>query len=59
MTNHAPWRGSDVEKWIKQFRDAYTPGMPPWIALDDLLDDYRLHSDLGTPLDQPVEEDSC
>jgi hypothetical protein len=59
MTEHMPRRGSDVEQWIKRFRDAYIPGMSAWIALDDLLDDYRLRADLGTPLDQPVKEDHC
>jgi hypothetical protein len=55
-TEHVPCRGNDVEKWIKHFRDSYNRNSGVWIALDDLLDDYRLHADLGAPLDRYVEE---
>jgi hypothetical protein len=53
---HVPHRGSDVEAWIKEARDEYPkstgyPESPEWLALDGLLDDYRLHADTGTPLD--------
>lgn len=47
-------RGSTTEVWIKAARDRCQPGDGDWRALDALLDDYRLHADTGTPLDQPV-----
>jgi len=52
-----PYRGSDVEVWLKRKRDEYalpdgTPGdYEAWTAMNDALDDYRLHADTGTPLD--------
>lgn len=53
---HQPRRGSDVEQWLRRKRDEYevAPGVrdaAEWNALDNLLDDYRLHADTGTPLD--------
>lgn len=50
-------RGDAVEAWIKAARDRQNGDGTPWDrgrwnVLDDLLDDYRLHSDTGTPLDQ-------
>ncbi len=48
-----PARGDAVEAWLKGQRDALADGygrLPAWYALDDLLDDYRLHADTGTPL---------
>lgn len=64
---HRPTRGSDVEAWIKTSRDAWRPAdgsLPLWPdrarvaydALDDLLDDYRLHADTGTTLDVSAEQ---
>jgi hypothetical protein len=50
-----PARGDHVETWLKGQRDALEDGygrLPAWYALDDLLDDYRLHADTGTPLGQ-------
>lgn len=47
---HIPQRGSDVEEWIKARRDVWSPDSQSWQALDDLLDDYRLHADTGSPL---------
>ena len=61
-TRHMPHRGSDVEAWLKRKRDEYalTDGTPgdyeAWTAMNDALDDYRMHADTGTPLDVPTEE---
>ncbi len=46
---------SAVEAWITRVRDAY-PGDPDpaWMALNNLLDDFRDHAATGTPLDRPV-----
>lgn len=53
---HTPHRESDVAAWIKRHRDQFfgenIQGSERWHALDRLLDDYRLHADTGTPLDQ-------
>jgi hypothetical protein len=57
---HRPQRGSDVEAWLKAKRDVYNDesgASGAWWALDDLLDDYRLHADTGQPLG-PGEEAS-
>lgn len=50
-------RGSRVETWIKEWRDAYQKDASPtaWFAIDDLLNDYREHADTGTPLSQVVQ----
>jgi hypothetical protein len=55
---HQARRGDDVEAWVKRWRDESTSayGGTAWAALDDMLDDYRLRSDLGTPLDAEVRE---
>lgn len=50
-----PRRGDHVAAWIKAARDdlANDGGdtrPPQWHALDELLDDYWLHADTGTPL---------
>ena len=54
MQAHEPHRGSDVEAWIKRYRDAYrTPeGSETYEsnAIDNLLDDYRLRADEGRGL---------
>ena len=55
---HTPRRGDDVEHWIKRYRDAYGQigASDVWVVIDDLLDEYRLHCDTGTPLHQEVSE---
>lgn len=53
---HQARRGGEVEAWIKRWRDRYTRQGPRWLALDDMLDDYRLHADTGTPLSGEVRE---
>lgn len=47
-----PRRGDHVEAWLKQQRDACFGHASTYNAVDGLLDDYRLHADTGTPLDQ-------
>ncbi len=59
---HVPMRGSDVEAWIKRARDEYRGPddpdgrTPSWDVLDNLLDDYQLHADVGASLDVPAED---
>lgn len=56
---HQARRDDDVDRWLKRKRnelDDYG-----WLAIvrsaiEDLLDDYRLHADTGTPLDAEVSE---
>lgn len=55
MRTPLPARGDHVEAWLKAHRDRFADGFtrdPQWEALDQLLDDYRLHADTGTPLGQ-------
>jgi hypothetical protein len=52
----APMRGDDVEAWIRRRRDEHSHHGLAWFALDDLLDDYRLHSDTGTALAQEAPD---
>jgi hypothetical protein len=55
---HKARRGSVIEAWIKLHCDDWerTDGkQEAWTALDNLLDDYRLHADCDVPLDQKVE----
>ena len=52
-----PQRGDAVETWLKAQRDEYhQTTSPQWIALDEVLDTYRLHADMGEPLDGHVCE---
>lgn len=56
---HQSSRGSDVEAWIKRYRetccDAEGHRYGSWYVVDNLLDDYREHADTGTPLADEVE----
>lgn len=57
---HQPRRGDVVEAWLKQQRDEHVDGYGPtpgWYALDRALNDYRLHAEYGTPLDQALNVD--
>lgn len=47
-----PRRGDQFEQWLKAQRDEFERGDSVWPVLDYLLDEYRLHADTGTPLDQ-------
>jgi len=58
-SRHAAVRGDDVEAWLKRKRDELEDeGWQGVVrsALDDLLDDYRLHADTGAFLDTEVCE---
>lgn len=52
---------AEGEAWLKAQRDSW--GMdtdrPEWVALDQALDDYRLHMHTGTPLDEHACEGGC
>lgn len=61
MSGHRPDRNSDVAAWIRSHRDRNINGYKlydtgRYDALDDLLDDYRLHADTGTPLSEEAQE---
>lgn len=60
--SHSPRRGDAVEHWIKAKRDALDQQMPElhlrWVALDDLLDDYRLAADTGMTWIEPLDHDA-
>lgn len=51
---HVPHRGDDVAEWIKRQRLDYSVHSDEYTLLDNLLDDYRLHADTGTPLSEDV-----
>lgn len=57
-TNPTPEPVDDhVAAWIKAARDRQNPDgtawdLGRWNVLDDLLEDWRLHADTGTPIDQ-------
>jgi len=58
---HQARRGTDVEAFIKAFRDRFegegaSADDPRWDAIDDLLDLYRLRADTGVPLGEEVQE---
>lgn len=47
-----PRRGDRFEQWLKAQRDEFERRDSVWPVLDYLLDQYRLHADTGTPLNQ-------
>jgi len=52
-----PQRGDGFEAWLKTQRDEHRDdNRGRWSAYDDLLDLYRLHADMGAPLDGHVCE---
>jgi hypothetical protein len=53
------YRGSSTEAYIKAERDSWgkDTDREGWIALDNLLDDYRLRADTGTKLLDPAPSD--
>lgn len=54
---HFPERGDAIEAWLKEWRDRYDPEVHvQWHSLNQMLDEYRLHADTGTPLDEHVCE---
>ena len=55
--DHRADRGDQVAAWIKRRRDEWGgPGFGEWESLNCLLDDYRLHADTGTPLNEDADE---
>lgn len=48
---HSPTFGSDVEDWIKQFRDRFPKDAPSYATLNELLTDYRQRASDGVDLD--------
>lgn len=55
-TGIRPRRGDQFEAWLKAQRDACLGHAGPWGTMDGVLDQYRLHADTGTPLNQHVCE---
>lgn len=52
-----PCRGDQFDQWLKAQRDQYSERHDTqWDVINQILDDYRLHADTGTPLDQHVCE---
>jgi hypothetical protein len=51
-------RDDATAQWIKRRRDEHSKTSPAWIAVDDLLDDYRWHADTGQPLTEDAPEGS-
>jgi hypothetical protein len=51
-TETRPARGDQFEAWLKAQRDLCEGHASTWNVVDGLLDQYRLHADTGTPLDQ-------
>lgn len=49
-----PRRGDQFEQWLKAHRDRREERDGVWWYLDEMLDQYRLHADTRTPLDQHV-----
>lgn len=61
LANHRPMRGDQVAEWIKRSRDFFAGSdddrdLCYYRAVDGLLDDYRLHADVGAPLYRDVSE---
>lgn len=57
---HQPRRGDDVEAWLGNWRTVLASGdgdvrcAECAETVDDMLEDYRLRADTGTPLDAQV-----
>lgn len=51
-----PRRGDAVDQWLFAQRARFIDDGPAWVAVDEVLDQYRLHADTRTPLDQHVCE---
>jgi len=57
QTETRPRRGYAVDQWLKAQRDEYeVRSSPQWGALDEVLDTYRLHADMGASLGEHVCE---
>ena len=60
-----PKRDDEFATWLKRQRDKYEHrryrygrDFYAFNALDDALDNYRLHADTGTPLDHEISEET-
>ncbi|MFJ9985347.1 hypothetical protein ACIQUD_15165 [Streptomyces globisporus] len=56
---HRPRRGDAVDQWLRTYRERYDRNGESsefWHEFDGLLDLYRLHADMGAPLDGHVCE---
>lgn len=49
-----PSREDAVAAWLKERRDACLRGSVGRMTIDNLLNDYRLHADVGAPLSEHV-----
>ncbi|MFC9891504.1 hypothetical protein [Streptomyces pilosus] len=59
LAHTQPRRGDQVEAWLKAQRDRYDRDAESsefWHEFDRALDQYRLHADMGVPLDGHVCE---
>lgn len=45
-----------LKKWREEYRDPDGQKRNPWYTVDGMLDDFRLHMQTGTPLDQPAAD---
>ncbi|MFE7462349.1 hypothetical protein ACWFMI_24820 [Nocardiopsis terrae] len=59
LTAALPVRGDAVATWLKAHRDAADDWTPTKATIGHLLDEYRLHADTGTPLNQHACEGNC
>lgn len=52
--NHpqVPRRDDEVDKWLVAWQDMLSGD--PWVSVQGMIDDYRLHADTMTPLDKDV-----
>jgi hypothetical protein len=55
---HQPRRGDAVEAWLTERRNDHrrNDATTPAIAVDDLLEEWRLRADTGTPLGEVVRD---
>lgn len=49
-------RGDAFEGFLKRERDRYPSDDPRWRALDNTLDVYREHADIGVDIDYEIPE---
>jgi hypothetical protein len=54
-----PFRGSDVEVWLKGHRElaGRYGDRQGWLLLDSILDDYRLRADMGRSLRDDLDSE--
>lgn len=56
---HLPFRGSDVEAWLKDHRERCLlyGDRQGYLLLDSMVDDYRLRADMGRSLCDDAESE--